>query len=282
MPSEVVFIGCGDIATRTALTLQDQSIRVLGVRRDISGLPEAIPAISADVLKTESLGFLHHSDADTLVYSLAASAFDRQSYTDAYIVGLRNTIAACNPDKLKRLIFISSTATYHQNDGSLVDEQSETKPTRFNGQIMLQAEKLALETGITTCVRYSGIYGPDRLRMVNRVLNGQCTPENTNTLTNRIHIEDCAGFLAHLIVQDSISDIINATDSSHVTANEIESFIAEQLGIAKQYSVSGKSPRIAGSKRCSNQRMLDTGYRLKYPDYRSGYASLIDEYMERG
>jgi hypothetical protein len=31
----------------------------------------------------------------------------------------------------------------------------------------------------------------------------------------------------------------------------------------------------AGSKRCNNQRLLDTGFRFEYPDYKTGYLAII-------
>ena len=272
-----MFIGCGDIATRAALKLQEGGTAVLGVRRRICDLPASLPATAADVLNPSGLGFLGNTEATTIVYSLAAGSFDEESYLNAYVTGLHNTIEACDFTHIKRLIFVSSTAVYHQNDGSLVDELSPTEPERFNGKVMLQAEKLALATGVGTALRLSGIYGPGRLRLIDRVRNGQCSDENSVTYSNRIHVEDCAGVIAHLVNQDTLPEVVLGSDSIPATSVEIETFIADQLGIAKQYAekVGNKPVRIAGSKRCDNRLLLNMGYRYAYPDYRSGYKELI-------
>jgi len=277
MSEKVVFIGCGDIATRAALKLQNHGASVLGVRRHIDTLPAALPATAADVLKPSSLGFLRDTGATTIVYSLAAGSFDEQSYLNAYVKGLHNTIEACDFNHIRRLIFVSSTAVYHQNDGSLIDELSPTVPQRFNGKVMLQAEKLALATGVGTALRLSGIYGPGRLRLIDRVRNGQCSDESSVTYSNRIHVEDCAGVIAHLIAQQTLPEVVLGSDSLPATSVEIETFIASQLGITKQYAdkVGEKPIRIAGSKRCDNRLLLNTGYRFAYPDYLSGYKELI-------
>ena len=277
MNKKVVFIGCGDIATRAALKLQSGGTEVLGVRRNTNDLPEELPAKSADVLNPSSLRFLRDTDATTIVYSLAAGSFDEESYLNAYVHGLHNTIEASDFTHVKRLIFISSTAVYHQNDGSLVDELSPTLPQRFNGKIMLQAEKLALATGAGTALRLSGIYGPGRLRLIDRVRNGQCSDEDSATWSNRIHSEDCAGVIAHLINQDTLPEVVLGSDSLPATSVEVETFIAKQLGIVKQYAApAGNRPkRIAGSKRCNNQLLLSTGYHFIHPDYQSGYKELI-------
>jgi len=144
---------------------------------------------------------------------------------------------------------------------------------------MLEAERLALQTNIATVLRYSGIYGPGRTRMIDRVRNGQCTPENTETYTNRIHVADCAGFLAHLVLHNSPPELVIGSDSNPATANDVESFIAQQLGIKKRYAdANDKKPkRIAGSKRCSNALMLNSGYKLQHPDFRTGYQQLIEQ-----
>ena len=283
MREKVVFIGCGDIATRAALKLQNSGTAVLGVRRQISNLPADLPATAADVLNPSSLEFLRNSDANTLVYSLAADSFNEESYLNAYVTGLNNTIQACDFGQIKRLIFISSTAVYHQNDGSQVDELSPTAPQRFNGKVMLEAEKLALATGVGTALRLSGIYGPGRLRLIDRVRKGQCSGETSATWSNRIHVEDCAGVIAHLVNQDSLPEIVLGSDSLPATSVDVESFIAEQLGVEKQYAEpnSKRPKRIAGSKRCDNRMLLGTGYQFTHPDYRSGYKSLIANAIEK-
>lgn len=277
MSNKVVFIGCGDIATRAALKLQRDGTEVLGVRRNINDMPDELPATSADVLNPSSLRFLRNTGTTTIVYSLAAAGFDEESYLNAYVKGLHNTIEACDFTHVKRLIFISSTAVYHQNDGSLVDELSPTLSQRFNGKVMLQAEKLALGTGVGTALRLSGIYGPGRLRLIDRVRNGQCSDENSATWSNRIHSEDCAGVIAHLVNQHTLPEVVLGSDSLPATSVEVETYIAEQLGIVKQYAAPAENrpKRIAGSKRCDNQLLISTGYRFIHPDYQSGYKELI-------
>lgn len=283
MTRNTIFIGCGKIAIGAARLLQRKSIGVHGVRRNTHHLPATMQRTAADVSKPASLGFLQNIKADTLVYSLAASSFDEDSYQAAYITGLQNVIDACNFKLVKRLIFVSSTAVYHQNDGSVVDESSATKPTRFNGKLMLEAEQLALESGIGTAVRFSGIYGPGRNRLIERVRQGNCTPEDSDTYTNRIHSQDCSAVLAHLILQKELPPVILGTDSLPAQSTEVESYIAKQLNAKKEYadSTSSDKPkvkRIAGSKQCNNRLLLDTGFEFSYPTYKEGYKALIENY----
>lgn len=262
--------------------LKQADVVVHGVRRQTTDLPLFMQKTAADVRDPSSLEFLATSDADTVVYSLAAANFNHESYVEAYITGLQNTIAACEFKTVKRLIFVSSTSVYHQNDGSQVDENSPTEPTRFNGTIMLEAEKLAAATGIATSVRFSGIYGPGRNRLIERVRNGQCTHESNTVFTNRIHSDDCSAVLAHLIMQDSLPSILLGSDSQPAKSTEVEGYIADQLGIEKRYAdTSAGTRRIAGSKRCCNRLLLDTGFKFNYPDYKAGYTNLLQLYKDK-
>ena len=53
--------------------------------------------------------------------------------------------------------------------------------------------------------------------------------------------------------------------------HEVLHWIAKQMG----EDVAEQMPPVAGGKRMSNQRMLATGFELRYPDYKAGYADLL-------
>lgn len=283
LPLKITIVGCGDVGTRCARLLLAQGHEVTGARRNIARLPDWLPGATVDVLNADSLVQLFSTSAappDVVIYSLAASGFDEQAYIDAYVTGVQNTLTSLCKLPLRRFIFVSSTGVYHQNDGSVVDETSPTEPVRFNGRRVLQGEQLVRAYQHGTCVRFSGIYGPDRLRLVNRVASGQATLDPGAPYTNRIHIEDCAAVLAHLVdligQHRDVDPLYLATDCLPATSAEVESFIATELGLSlDQCTPVPQSKRIAGSKRCSNQRLLDTGYSFKYPDYRAGYRQVI-------
>ena len=55
-------------------------------------------------------------------------------------------------------------------------------------------------------------------------------------------------------------------------------WLGEQLGVSPLRSAAASSPpshRRAGSKRCRNRRLLESGYEFLYPTFREGYASLL-------
>jgi hypothetical protein len=54
---------------------------------------------------------------------------------------------------------------------------------------------------------------------------------------------------------------------------EVVSWIANQLAITDFLSATAVNER--GNKRIRNRTMLETGYKLRYPDFRAGYSQLI-------
>jgi len=63
-----------------------------------------------------------------------------------------------------------------------------------------------------------------------------------------------------------------ATDCAPVTQHDLRIWLAEQLEVElKDEIVEQKAIR-----RCSNQRLLNSGYEFLYPSYKEGYQSLIE------
>ena len=275
-----IFIaGCGDVGSTLAQLLLKKGHKVIGLRRNINQLPQGIQGISADLTQIDALKPALQSIAqcDILVYSAAASNHTEQGYTEAYINGLQNVLNAlpCEP---KHIFFTSSTGVYHQADHSWVDENSKCLPTRFSGQVMLKAEQI-VQQGIIpgTVVRFSGIYGPGRNHLINKVKNGEVATEAPKQYTNRIHRDDCAGVLAHLITKrlngESIENCYLASDDTPTPLHEVTRWLSEQL----KTPVHNKSvSRVTGSKRCNNQRLKESRYLFKYPSYKEGYRKQLE------
>ncbi len=125
-------------------------------------------------------------------------------------------------------------------------------------------------------VRFSGIYGPGRERLLTQVRAGKGRPAEPQQWSNRIHADDCAGVLAHLIGRfadgASLAPVYVGTDCLPVTQHDLRNWMAAQLGVTLEDEiVLQKSIR-----RCSNQRLLEAGYKFIYPSYKEGYLSLIN------
>ncbi len=277
----LLIAGCGDVGSALAMQiLNTGKFNVWGMRRTISALPEGVRPIQSDLTDSAKLGEWPEK-IDYVVYAAAADSWGEEGYRNAYATGLTNVL-----DKLrseghtpKRVFFTSSTGVYHQSQGEWVDENSATSPTSFSGKIMLEAEQLLADSEFPgTSVRFGGIYGPGRDRMINRVKQGGGCASEPVIYGNRIHRDDCAGLLAFLISKDMdeapLEQIYLGVDDAPVPIHEVLQWLAEQLEVVLDNSF--PLPQRA-NRRCRNQRILDAGYPFIYSNYRAGYTALINQ-----
>ena len=276
--SKILIVGCGDIGTPLGIQLSNEGDEVWGLRRS-SRLPAPLHTLHADVTNAESLRPLRKNDFAYVVVTLTPGGFSDDHYRRVFVEGLGNVLAALNRSALKHLLFVSSTSVYHQTDGGWVDEDTPVHPPTFSGKRLLEAEQLLADSGLSySVIRFAGIYGPGRRRLIEQVRAGKGCAERPPLYTNRIHSHDCVGFLKfllHLHQQgESLEDCYIGVDSTPVTMWAIKTWMASTMGIDPQ-SLSAEQTSRRNSKRCSNRRLLASGYQLQYPDFRDGYRSLI-------
>ena len=209
----ILIAGCGDVGCELATQLlATHQFEVWGLRRSVDKLPEGVHPVCGNLGDVEQLG-QWPDKIDYVVYSAAADGHSPEQYKTAYVSGLTNIISKLNAEghQPQRIFFTSSTSVYHQSNGEWVDEDSSCQPDKFTGQTLLEAERVLFACGIpATSVRFGGIYGPGRNRLIKRVLEGKGCPEEPVVFSNRIHRDDCAGILAHLIQRDLQGKIVDS------------------------------------------------------------------------
>lgn len=234
MSSHVLIVGCGDLGIALGSSLVANGCRVSGLRRSAAALPAGMQLVQADVTRPETLRPLADLRPDIVVYAVAANASTDDSDRTHYVEGLRNTLAALHSVSPRHVFFVSSTRVYGQAGDTLLDEASPAIATDFGGERLLEAEAL-LDGRAGTALRLSGIYGPGRERMLNLGRQPQNWPAQ-NAWTNRIHRDDAAGFIAHLIrrLDQGISPdpCYIVTDHCPAPQHEVLRWIAQRLGIA--------------------------------------------------
>ncbi|MFP4173122.1 MAG: SDR family oxidoreductase [Candidatus Hydrogenedentota bacterium] len=280
--ARVLIAGCGYVGSVLGSRLAGEGHIVWGLRRDPAGLPEAVTGIGCDLGAPELEARLP-DDVDWVFYAVGADSFTEAAYRTAYVEGLDNLLQALRRKSVApaRVVFTSSTGVYHQQDGEWVDETSPTEPAQFSGQRVLEGERLVRESPFpSTAVRFGGIYGPRRTRLITQVRNGEAVcPEGPPRYINLIHRDDCAGVLAHLMTLDAPAECYLAVDSEPTDRGAILRWTAHRLGLPDPPASPDASSggRRGSNKRCSNARLLASGYRFRYPTFRDGYEALIRE-----
>ena len=277
MAARVLIVGCGDLGVELARHLQAQDFIPIGLRRSFNA-EASFECIQADVTQPDSLSVVSSLNPDFIVYCVAASAQTDENYHQHYVEGLRNVLNALDGAiNLKHVFFISSTRMYGQTTDALLDENAVPQDMDFGGLRLLEAENLLKQAGKSwthSALRLTGIYGPGRNRMLNLAVNSSNWPIQ-NIWSNRIHRDDAAAFIVFLIQMlldgQSVQDCYVVTDSRPVSQYEVLHWIASQMGTEVAIEISA----VVGGKRMSNQRMLSTGFLLKYPDYKAGYLAML-------
>lgn len=270
----ILIAGCGDVGNVLAESLLQDGHTVFGLKRNIATLPSGVVAISADLVEPSSLTELP-SNIDRLVFMPTPAERTPVAYEAIYIQGWVNLRAALeNPPQ--RSLIVSSTSVYGQSDGSWVDESSPSVPARFNGRVLLEMEALVSATSEhTTIARLSGIYGPGREGLVDFAASGRAVQGLPPLFTNRIHRDDAAAALAHLLVMERPDDVYLVTDDLPVAKYEVISWLAEQTGSLPPELITDS--KAGSGKRISNRRLRDSGLRLTYADYRVGYTPILKQ-----
>ena len=276
----VLIAGCGDVGSRLASQLLAAGWEVHGLRRNVSRLPEGVIGIAGDLFKKDCPDTWPIGGVDYLVYCAAATDHDEAGYRKAYVEGLQHVLEWLDDygQQPKQLVFVSSSSVYGQQNGEWVDETSPTQALGYSGQVMLEAEQVAFDSGIpATTVRLTGIYGPGREWLLSQVRQGYRVAVEPPLYGNRIHVDDAAGLLAFLLQHveqgGSLDKVYIGVDDAPAPLAEVVGWLREYLGVTEW--AEDASVRRAGSKQCSNARAKALGWTPAYPSYREGYAAIL-------
>lgn len=277
----VVIAGCGDVGSRLGQQLCQAGWQVYGLRRQVAALPAELLPLAADLGQVECPSQWPATVPDYLVYCATPASSDESAYRATYVDGLRHVLGWLQQrgQRPRRLLFVSSTGVYGQQDGEWIDEESPCQPPGWSGQVLLEAEGLALTSGIpASVVRLAGIYGPGRRWLLSQVRAGYRVSAEPPLYGNRIHADDAAGLLACLLQADArgtpLAPVYLGVDDEPAPLHEVVAWLRARLGISHWASES--TTRRAGSKRCRNTRARALGWVPRYPSYREGYAALLE------
>ena len=279
--AHILIAGCGYVGTALGTRLAAAGHVVWGLRRSAEGLPSGIRYVAADLTAPATLQDLPPA-LDVVFYTAAPNGADDVAYRAIYVDGLHDLLEALvrQHQSPRRVLFTSSTAVHAQSAGEWVDETSPAEPRHFTGRRVLEGERLLLDGPFpATVIRFGGIYGPGRTSLIQRVRQGLATCRDEPPLyTNRIHRDDCAGALHHLMTLPEPDSLYIGVDHEPADQCDVLRWLAGQLGAPPPRV--GASPttdtrRHRTNKRCRNAKLVASGYVFRYPTFREGYAALL-------
>ena len=219
---------------------------------------------------------------DAVIHCASSRGGDAKAYRQIYLEGARHLLETF-PDA--KTLFTSSTSVYAQRDASWVTEESETKPLRETGRILLEAEKLIIEKG-RIVARLAGIYGPQRSALLSKFLNGTATidPEN-DRFVNQVHRDDIASALFLLVNREPQAhrEIYNVADDEPTLQSDCYRWLAERLNRPLPAIRKSEQPRKRGdtNKRVSSAKLHQLGWTPEYPTFRDAMEkSILSSFAE--
>ena len=271
----VLIAGCGDLGTQAGLYFAEAGQRVVGWRRSADKLPARIEGSSVDL--TGELPAIP-ADTDVVVIALTADGRTEAAYRATYYEGTANLLGALARDGVepRRIIFVSSTAVYGNDDGAWIGESTPPAPSTATGTVLRETEELLTERAPqSVLLRLSGIYGPGRTRLIDQVRNGTAHAGGAPHWTNRIHRDDAAAAIVHLAGLEAPATAYLGTEQEPALRAEVRQFIAEELGLPVPPIEAPTEEREVTGKRCSNTLLTSTGFTFTYPTYREGYRAVL-------
>jgi len=276
MAERILLAGCGDLGLRVAAHLMAAGDEVWALRRrPPPDAPAGLHWLGADLAAPHTLANLP-AGITRLVYLPAPDARDKAAYRALFLDGLRHLLEALDCSALRQVLLVSSSAVYGEHDGDWVDEDTPPAPRGFNGELLLEAEHwLAAQPVPSTVLRLAGLYGPGRLQLVERLRAGAVrVPREVPHWANRIHADDAAAAIVHLLRLPSPEPLYLGVDDTPLPLDELYDLVAQLVDAPPP--AEGAAPAGVGSKRLSNARLRASGWVPRWPDARDGYAALLD------
>jgi nucleoside-diphosphate-sugar epimerase len=273
----------GPILVRDLLE-QGRAVRALCRRAPPPGLlPREAEVLVGDVSRVEDAAAAMRGIRQVFhLASLLHVANPEPSLKDAYeavnVEGTSHVVAAAKAERA-RVIFFSSIVVYGPTRGTSVDETSSPRPVGLYAETKRRAEEVVLASGVPAVVlRLAAVYGSrmkgNYRRLAESLRRQRFLPighgENRRTL---IHEEDVSR--AALLVAErpeAAGQIFNVTDGEIHSMRQIIAAICAALGRPEpRWSIPENFARLGAVLADA----VFSAFRR-----RSGYADLVDKYLE--
>lgn len=284
-----LIVGCGYLGLRVAqqwLAAGDEVYAVTRSSQRAGQLQQlGLWPLVADVLGDEIESLADLPPMDTVLYAVGYDRAAGRSIEQVYVEGLRNTLNAL-PSETGRIIYISSTGVYGDNDGEWVDEEAPCHPQRPGGKACLEAEQLLMGHCLgakAVVLRMAGIYGPGRIPRVEQIRAGETIPAPASGFLNLIHVDDAARVVLAAERRAKPPRTYVISDGHPCPRRDYFIELARLLN-APAPRFEEPTPdmpvaqRASADKRVRNARMVaELAVELAFPTYREGLAEVLGQ-----
>jgi len=275
----VLVAGAGWLGAAVARALAARGDEVTALRRDPARAEAlAAPGITPLALDLSAPGAAARLPSfDAAVACQSAGSDTVAAYRAAYVEASRALLEAAARHGARKMVYTGSTGVFGQRDGSLITEVTPPAPASPTAEVLLEAERLirGAAPGVPACLlRLSGLYGPGRAGLLQRVRSGALAlGPGDDAFMNFCHLDDAVALVLAALDRGEPGAAYHGSDAAPPRRREVVEWVASQLGVEPTRSelpVGGPSRRID-----SSWTRRELGVTLRYPSFREGLASLM-------
>ncbi|MFV8356413.1 SDR family oxidoreductase [Flavobacterium sp. XS1P32] len=233
--TKISILGCGWLGLPLSKALVKNEYLVSGSTTSIEKIAvlenAGIEPFLIVLSENKTIGNLTEFLADSEILIIDVPPKLRGSETENFVSKIKNIIPFIEKSAVQKVLFISSTSVYNDDD-AFVTEETIARPATESGKQLLETEQL-LQNNInfkTTILRFGGLIGEDRHPV--KFLAGRENLENPNAPINLIHQEDCIGIINAILSQQVWGETLNAVTTYHPTRAEYYTQKAVELNLA--------------------------------------------------
>nr|WP_309758683.1 SDR family oxidoreductase [Flavobacterium sp.] len=233
--TKISILGCGWLGLPLAKALVKNEYLVSGSTTSIEKIAvlenAGIEPFLIVLSENKTIGNLTEFLADSEILIIDVPPKLRGSETENFVSKIKNIIPFIEKSAVQKVLFISSTSVYNDDD-AYVNEETIARPATESGKQLLETEQL-LQSNInfkTTILRFGGLISEDRHPV--KFLAGRENLENPNAPINLIHQEDCIGIINAILSQQVWGETLNAVTPYHPTRAEYYTQKAVELNLA--------------------------------------------------
>ncbi len=217
---QISILGCGWLGMPLAKHLLQKGYSIKGSTTTETklellqkeGISPFLISLQANDISHEIVDFLENSEI--LIINIPPGI--RGSSGESFVAKMENFIPFVEKSSVKKVIFVSSTSVY-ADENQIVTEETVPNPNTESGKQLLIVENLLLQNTNfqTTILRFGGLIGKDRHPI--NFLAGRNNIENPQAPINLIHQFDCIEIIQKIIEKEVWNTVLNAVAPFHPT-----------------------------------------------------------------
>lgn len=263
----ILFIGYGKTSWRVAKQLFEQGHQITTISQSAK-MDEYATHLIQDV---HQLNLAHIPPIDWVYVLLSPNESTPEAYQRVYVDSVQPISKALKQHPVQKVVVVSSTRVYGENHGERIDDEAEMKPNDEQGRLLLKMEQLWQQAypSASIIIRPTGIYGTSVARMLKLAEKTKTYPNRH--WSNRIHIDDLANFLVHLLH-------VEHAEKSYIVSNNQPSLLHETIQwFQRQLHLPELVLQSDGcsGKRIYATRMAEMGFQLQHKDCFEDYLQML-------